>query len=128
MRMGSRPAFRVVIAAIVMSGLAAPVLIFGMQDRGNETRRLHLFFSPEAAPSEKTVTQLRRIQANHSGMEVALHLLVSDFNTLSTVPSQAFKSAVSTLRDGAGPDFGLNIFDEEGLRLAARYGAAADRS
>ncbi len=110
------------VIAIAVSGLAAPLVLLGMQDRRNEPRHLHLFFSPEAPPSEKTITRLRRIQANHSSMEIDHHLLVRDFRGLSTVPSQGFKTAITTLRDGVGPDFGLSIFDEEGLRLAARYG------
>lgn len=107
---------------IALSGLVAPLILFGKQDRRDETTRLRLFFSPDAPPSKMTVTRFRKIQASKPGMEVDLHLLVADFRTLSSAPSGAFQTAVKTLQETAEPQFGLSIFDEEGLRLAARYG------
>ena len=108
--------------AIAILGLAAPLVLLGMQDRRDETLRLRLFFSPDAPPSKQTITGFRKIQASKPGMELDLHLLVADFSSLSSAPSETFQAAVKTLRETGDSKFGISIFDEEGLRLAAKYG------
>ena len=109
-------------AALALSALATPLLLSGMQDRKDESARLRVFFSPEAPPSERTLARLRKTQADHPGMRIDHHLLVGDFRDLSLTPSVGFQAAVKALRESGGPEFGLSIFDEEGLRLAANYG------
>jgi hypothetical protein len=110
------------IIAIALSALIAPHLLSGMQDRKEISVRLRIFFSPEAPPSERTLARLRKIQTDHPGMRTDHHLLVDDFRDLSLTPSVGFQAAVKALRESGGPEFGLSIFDEEGLRLAANYG------
>jgi hypothetical protein len=112
-------------AAIAAVALFAPVPslhVFGKQDRKMESAHVRIFFSPEAPPSERTLARLRMIQADHPGMRIDHHLLVGDFRDLSLIPSVGFQAAVKALRESGGPEFGLSIFDEEGLRLAANYG------
>ena len=109
------------IAAVALPALMAPVLLFGMQERQEEDPCLRLFFSPDAPPSERTLARLRKMQSDHPGLRIDHHLLVGDFRDLSLTPSEKFQAAVKALRDSGGPEFGLSIFDEEGVRLAALY-------
>lgn len=122
MAMNRRWAVGSALAAATLSAFLTPLLLFGMQDRKEEPSRMRIFFSPEAPPSERTLVRLRKIQADHRGMQIDHHLLVGDFRDLSLTPSAAFQAAVKSLRESGGPDFGLSIFDEEGLRLATSYG------
>ena len=110
------------LAAAALSAFLTPLLLFGMQDRTEEPSRVRIFFSPEAPHSERTLARLRKTQTERPGMRVDHHLLVGDFRDLSLTPSAAFQAAVKALREGEGTEFGLSIFDEEGLRLATSYG------
>ena len=110
------------LAPAVLFAVMTPLLLFGMQDRKVETSRVMVFFSPEAPPSDRTLARLRKIQADHRGMRIEHHLLVGDFRDLSLIPSAEFQAAVKALRESEGPEFGLSIFDEEGLRLSTAYG------
>jgi hypothetical protein len=104
--------------------VAVPLLLFGMQERKGESGRLHLFFSPEDPFSGRFLTRLSSLRKDHPKPEVSFHLLVRDFRNLSGTPSAAFQAMVDTLKDSGGPEFGLALFDEEGVSLARRLGVS----
>jgi hypothetical protein len=122
MLMKRRRGIGAAFAAFALSALATPLLLSGMQDRKDESARVRIFFSPEAPPSERALARLRKIQAGHTGMRIDHHLLLGNFRDLSLTPSLDFQAAVKALRESGGQEFGLSIFDEEGLRLATSYG------
>ncbi len=113
-----------VAAAVIAATVHTAPLGLGKQAAQNTPAEIHLFFSPDAPPSQRIITQFRKHLSGRRDLRLRLTLLVRDFRLLEVEPSTDFQAAVKALRDLVGPEFGLLLYDEEGLELARKLGLA----
>jgi len=119
---------RLLAAGTALGALAVAVWLpsaaRGQQESTAREPRLSIFFSPQAALTAEAVGRIKKALAANKQLQLRPVLLVEDFKQLEAAPSADFRTTVNSLREIVGPEFGLQLYDEQGLEMAARLGIA----
>jgi len=111
-----------VVVLAVVAVVTVPLTLRAQQDRAPGDDRVVLFFSPDAPPSEKALRAIAALLKHRRDLALDPVLLVADFARLAQEPSREFQNAIKVLRELAGDDFALALYNERGLELARTFG------
>jgi hypothetical protein len=85
--------------------------------RGEAATELAFFFSDSTRDLEATSRALGALRKKHPSLRVRPVFLAEDFYSLAK-PSEEFARGIRELKYAVGQDFGLQVYDEDGLALA----------
>jgi hypothetical protein len=108
------------LAWIVVLLLAVAGLVLAQDlrsTRGEAKTELAFFFSDSTQDLEASARALVGLRTKHPSLRIQPVFLVEDFASLAK-PSEEFARGIRELRYAVGQDFGLHVYDEDGLALA----------
>lgn len=80
---------------------------------------LAFFFSDSTRDLEVSARALRGLRTNHPSLRIRPVFLAEDFSSLAK-PTNEFARGIRELKYAVGEDFGVAVYDEDGLALARR--------
>lgn len=104
--------------AALLLALASLVLAQDLRStRGEAATELAFFFSDSTRDLETSARALGALRTKHPSLRIRPVFLAEDFSSLAK-PSEEFARGIRELKYAVGQDFGVQVYDEDGLALA----------